>query len=212
MDIDLDKLKSITDEAMKISMIKMLVFKNLNEKIKTKIDSKPNNFYEPKEQDIKTKENFNSFINSLSDRIIKEGEFSYKLSEKLVSELKEKFHDDLCSVILFGSYAKGTAQPYSDLDTLIILNRKFANWTERGDLEIELRKRLNRTVGQVSPKVGSVEELEAALKAHDPLILNILDSGIALYDDGTFAKLKEHFKQITSTEVVKRADYWEVVA
>lgn len=136
---------------------------------------------------------------------------SQELSEKIISVLKKIFQRDLRSVILFGSYVKGTAQPYSDIDILIILNRKFANWMERQDLEIELRKRLYRTVGQVSPKVGSVEELEAALKAHNPLILNILDSGIALYDDGAFAKLKEHFKHIASTEVVKHADYWEVV-
>jgi predicted nucleotidyltransferase len=134
------------------------------------------------------------------------------ISKKLISQLKDRFQSDLRSVILFGSCAKGTAQRYSDIDILIILNRKFANWKERRDLEIELRKRLYRTVGQVSPKVGSVEELEAALKAHNPLILNILYSGIALYDDGAFAKLKEQFKQIVSTKVQMRADCWEVVA
>lgn len=132
--------------------------------------------------------------------------------KKLIYELKDIFKADLRSVILFGSYAKDTAQEYSDIDTLIILNRKFANWMERRDLEIELRKRLYRTVGQVSPRVGSIEELEAALEAHNPLILNILDSGVALYDNGAFAKLKENFKHIASTEVVKHADYWEVVA
>jgi predicted nucleotidyltransferase len=137
---------------------------------------------------------------------------SEEIANKLISELKKISQNDLHSIILFGSYAKSAAQPYSDIDILIILNRKFANWTERRDLEIELRKRLYRTVGQVSPKVGSMEELEAALKAYNPLILNILDSGIALYDDGAFSKLKEHFKHIASTEVVKRADYWEVVA
>ncbi len=138
--------------------------------------------------------------------------FIQELSEKIISELKDIFNADLHSIILFGSYAKGAAQPYSDIDIPIILNRKFTNRTERQDLEIGLRKRLYRTIGQVSPKVGSVEELEAALKAHNPLILNILDSGIVLYDDGTFAKLKEQFKQIVSTEVQKRADYWKVVA
>jgi predicted nucleotidyltransferase len=137
---------------------------------------------------------------------------SSKLSEKIVSELKDIFQNDICSIILFGSYAKDTSQTYSDIDILIILNRKFTNWTERRDLEIELRKRLYRKIGQVSPKVGSVEELEAALKAHNPLILNILDSGIVLYDDGAFAKLKEQFKQIVSTKVQKHADYWEVAA
>ncbi len=134
------------------------------------------------------------------------------IAERIVSELKDIFHNDLRSVILFGSYAKGTAQTCSDIDILIILNKKFSDWTERQDLEIELRKRLYRTVGQVSPKVGSVEELEAALKAHNPLILNILDSGVTLYDDGAFAKLKENFKQIVATEVLKHEDYWEVVA
>lgn len=137
---------------------------------------------------------------------------SEELSKKIVSELKDMFYNDLRSVILFGSYAKGTAQTYSDIDILIILNRKFANWMERRDLEIELRKKLYRTVGQVSPKVGSVEELKAALEAYNPLILNILDSGITLYDDGAFNKLKRQFEQKISTKVQKHTDYWEVVA
>lgn len=137
---------------------------------------------------------------------------SEKISKKIVSELKDRFQSDLRSIILFGSYAKGTAQTYSDIDILIILSRKFANWMERSDLEIELRKRLYRTVGQVSPKVGSSEELEAALEALNPVILNILDSGITLYDDGAFVKLKEHFKRIVPAKAVSHEGYWEVVA
>jgi len=137
---------------------------------------------------------------------------SPKLSEKLVSELKDKFHKDLHSVILFGSYAKGTAEEYSDIDIIIILNRSFADWIEHRDLEIELRKKFYHKVGQVSPKTASVEELEASLENLNPLILNIIHSGIALYDDGTFDKLKEHFKQIVPSRVVYHADYWEVVA
>lgn len=133
------------------------------------------------------------------------------ISEKIVSELKDIFLNDLHSVALFGSYAKGTHQAYSDIDILIILDRKFANWTERRDLEIELRKRLYRTVGQVSPRAASLEELKMALENLNPLILNIMDSGIILYDDGAFAKLKEHFDQIVPCKVVKHTDYWEVV-
>lgn len=137
---------------------------------------------------------------------------SEELSKKIVSELKNMFHSDLRSVILFGSYAKGMAQKYSDIDILIIPNRKFTNWIERRDLEIELRKRLYRTVGQVSPKVGSSEELEEALEALNPLILNILDSGVVIYDDGAFAKLKKQFKQVVPAKAVSHEGYWEVVA
>lgn len=138
--------------------------------------------------------------------------FSYKLSGKIISELKEIFQDDLLSIILFGSYAKGTSQPYSDIDILVILNSRFTNWTKRRDIEIELRKRLYRTVGQISPKIGSVEELEAALDNFSPLILNTLDSGVPLYDNGTFDKLKERFNQIVPAKIIKCSDYWEVVA
>ncbi len=133
-------------------------------------------------------------------------------TNKIISELQDIFQDDLRSVVLFGSYAKDTAQQYSDIDILIILNRKFANWTERRDLEIELRKKLYRTVGQVSPKVASIEEVENSLEALNPLILNILNSGVPLHDDGAFDKLKEHFRQLVPDKVVNHADYWEVVA
>jgi len=134
------------------------------------------------------------------------------IKHKLISELKSKFHDDLHSIILFGSYARGTAQKYSDIDILIILKRKFKDWTERIDLEIELRKKLYRTVGQVSPKTASINELEEALENFNPLILNILDSGLPLFDDGSFDKLKVHFGYIVPGKVVMHADHWEVVA
>jgi len=136
---------------------------------------------------------------------------THELHERIILELKDIFLDDFHSVILFGSYAKGTAQTYSDIDILIILKRKFTHWTERRDLEIELRKKLYRTIGQVSPKVASVEELEMALENLNPLILNIIDSSITLLDDGTFTKLKERFDQIVPCKVIKHTDYWEMV-
>ena len=133
------------------------------------------------------------------------------IEHKLISELKNKFHDELRSIVLFGSYARGTAQKYSDIDILIILDRKFTDWTERMNLEIELRKKLYRTVGQVSPKTASIDELEEALEGFNPLILIILDSGLPLFDDGSFNKLKDHFRYIVPGKVVMRKDYWEVV-
>ncbi|MCX9012962.1 MAG: nucleotidyltransferase domain-containing protein [Candidatus Methanoperedens sp.] len=133
---------------------------------------------------------------------------SQDIEKKIISELKDIIRSDLRSIILFGSYAKGTAQTYSDIDILVIPNRKFAKWTERRDLEMELRKRLYRTVGQVSPKIGSIEELRAALDNFNPLILNIPDSGVPSYADGTFDKLKEHFKRIVSAKIMRHTDYW----
>lgn len=136
---------------------------------------------------------------------------SKKITDKLISELKDIFHNELCSVILYGSYAKELEQTYSDIDVLIILDREFADWTERRDVEIELRKRLYRTVGQVSPKTGSTDELIMALNTLNPLILNILNHGVALHDDGTFEKLKQQFNQIVPNRAIMHENYWEVV-
>jgi len=136
---------------------------------------------------------------------------SKKITDKLISELKDIFHNELCSVILYGSYAKELEQTYSDIDVLIILDREFADWTERRDVEIELRKRLYRTVGQVSPKTGSTDELIMALNTLNPLILNILNHGVALHDDGTFEKLKQQFNQIVPNKAIMHENYWEVV-
>jgi len=98
------------------------------------------------------------------------------------------------------------------LDILIILGRKFTDWTERMNLEIEIRKKFYHTVGQVSPKTASIDELEEALEGFNPLILNILIPGIHLFDDGSFNNLKDHFRYIVHGKVVPRAEHWEVVA
>lgn len=133
------------------------------------------------------------------------------ITDKLISELKDIFHNELHSIILYGSYARKLEQTYSDIDVLIILDREFADWTERRDLEIELRKRLYRTVGQVSPKTGSIDELMMALNTLNPLILNILNYGITLHDDGTFKKLKQQFNQTVPNKAIMHEGYWEVV-
>lgn len=69
---NLNKLKSITDKSLMISMIKLLVFNNLNEKVKKLVDDKPNDFYKPTEKDLRTEAEFKSFINILTDKILKE--------------------------------------------------------------------------------------------------------------------------------------------
>ena len=69
---DFDKLKTATEQSLLISMVKVLILKDLNDKIKNKIDSKPNDFFKPSEQDLQNSENFKLYINRLSSKIIEE--------------------------------------------------------------------------------------------------------------------------------------------
>ena len=41
---------------------------------------------------------------------------------EIVSEMKRIFGDHLRQVILFGSYARGEQEPYSDLDVMVLVN------------------------------------------------------------------------------------------
>lgn len=80
MKIDSDDLKKVTDEALMISMIKLLVFQELMDKsrinnnntLKEKINVKPNEFFKSEEIDLKSQDNFNSFIKRLADEIFEE--------------------------------------------------------------------------------------------------------------------------------------------
>ena len=80
MKIDSDDLKKVTDEALMISMIKLLVFQELMDKsrinnnntLKEKINVKPNEFFKSEEIDLKSQDNFNSFIKRLADEILEE--------------------------------------------------------------------------------------------------------------------------------------------
>ncbi|MCK4521252.1 MAG: hypothetical protein KAU20_01670 [Nanoarchaeota archaeon] len=79
MELNFNEIKSLTDEALMISTVKMLVFKELKDELmidekelKDKINSKPNDFYKPEELDILVQDNFNDFIKKLVDLISEE--------------------------------------------------------------------------------------------------------------------------------------------
>ena len=80
MKINVDELKKVTDEALMISMIKLLVFQELMDKsrinnnntLKEKIKIKPNEFFKSEEIDLKSQNNFNSFIKRLVYEILEE--------------------------------------------------------------------------------------------------------------------------------------------
>ena len=57
---------------------------------------------------------------------------AYEIINKYINELK-KHNIDLVSVYLFGSYAKGTASDWSDIDLAIIVNKFVGDGKNIGD-------------------------------------------------------------------------------
>ena len=80
-------------------------------------------------------------------------------------------------IVLFGSYAKGTARLGSDVDLLVVADLE-------GDPVVHLR-RARQLVADSFPPVDVVlcttEELVEAPTARSPFLLSVLESGIIVY-------------------------------
>ncbi|MGH7807850.1 MAG: nucleotidyltransferase domain-containing protein [Thermodesulfobacteriota bacterium] len=80
-------------------------------------------------------------------------------------------------IILFGSYARGDADEYSDLDVVIIKN------TEKRFLErlVEVAKYLDNDLGKVDVFVYTGAEFEDMRREENPFIEKVLAEGRVIY-------------------------------
>lgn len=133
-----------------------------------------------------------------------------ELTKKIIGALLNLFKGELLSVILYGSYAEGRETQYSDIDLLVVLNRDFPGWREKRQTEVSLRKETS-AIGPVSPRVMTEREFSSAFENYDPLVLNVLSSGKALYDAGTFGRVKDLFEKAENRKITRTTEgYWEV--
>jgi predicted nucleotidyltransferase len=116
-----------------------------------------------------------------------------RLIKEYCSAIKNHFKDSLISICLFGSVAKGEAKPDSDIDILIVadgipidigMRTRETNYIhehlKKSKAYILLRK-LNVS-GLISDIFFTTEEI----KSHPPILLDIIDDGIILYDKDSF--------------------------
>ena len=116
-----------------------------------------------------------------------------RLIEEYCSRIKNHFCDRLISICLFGSVARGEAKPGSDIDILIVaddlpidigMRIKETNYVhenlKKSEAYISLRK--SNVSGLVSDIFFTPEEI----KRHPPILLDVIDDGIILYDKNSF--------------------------
>jgi len=142
-----------------------------------------------------------------------------------VLELLKKFlTDDLISVVVFGSVARGRPGPDSDTDVILVASNMPRSLSERMEILARLlvefsktqvceelnRKRLNTWV-QFHP----LTEEEA--KLHRPIYLDVVEDGIVIYDRGGFIeRVMEGFKSKLEALGAKRVFledgswYWDL--
>jgi predicted nucleotidyltransferase len=101
-----------------------------------------------------------------------------KMLDELVKELEKTIPNELLSVVLYGSYAKGTETEHSDVDVFIIVSN------------FEVRERVERACGgvekmygrDIAPLITTATELKNMLKSQKPMVAQeILLDGIILH-------------------------------
>ncbi|MEK6951542.1 MAG: nucleotidyltransferase domain-containing protein [Nanoarchaeota archaeon] len=109
--------------------------------------------------------------------------------ENLISKITERYISDILSIVLFGSYAKGTATKQSDADLMFIVT-DLKNKSLRESIEGECASyQLSHNIN-ISPLITDIEELKKMLKSKD---LNVgketRESGISLYGHEMFWRI-----------------------
>jgi predicted nucleotidyltransferase len=99
------------------------------------------------------------------------------LIDEIVERIKTVYEPE--KIILFGSYAKGTAGPDSDVDLLIVKDtdeRRIDRWVEVKRILRGLTSRV-----PIAPLVYTPTELEERVAIKDYFILEVLEEGKVLY-------------------------------
>ena len=127
----------------------------------------------------------------LPSGIVKE---DYKLTYQLAVELNETFKDLIKAVVLFGSVAKRTPKPGSDIDIAILIDDASIKWDQ--EAIAWYREELKKLVAKI--KYGerfhintiTISSFWDNLIIGEPAVINILRYGVPVLDTGFFEPLK----------------------
>lgn len=141
--------------------------------------------------------------------------------ELLTTRCAEHYGEELRSVVLYGSVARGTSRPTSDLDLLVLLRGSTLSWGKR--ISEFLHAVLDHPqVEQAAARLKQeglpwrVEPLvltERELAARPPLLLDLTEDALILEDrEGAFAqeidRVRKRLKELGARRVWLPGDRW----
>ena len=145
------------------------------------------------------------------------------LLKDFIQILRERFKEELISMVLFGSVARGNAKKESDIDLCIIINNLPKSRFQRNRLlsrpladlkEMHSYKelRIKGYFPDISPVLYTPEEIQDT----KPIFLDMVEDGEILLDNGTFRdKLNDIKRRMSKLNSRKRVCedgtwYWEL--
>ncbi|MFZ8858424.1 MAG: nucleotidyltransferase domain-containing protein [Candidatus Caldarchaeales archaeon] len=139
----------------------------------------------------------------------------------LVELVKTEYGDDLVSVAVFGSIARGTAREDSDLNVLIIASRLPRSRRKRVQRFLNIESKLDPVLEKLLDKEYPITVSPVILTADEareipPLFLDLTEDAVILYDKDNFlkellTKLKAKLQEIGATRIwIGSRWYWKL--
>ena len=144
-----------------------------------------------------------------------------QLAREYTRALRETLGDQLVSVVLFGSVARGEAGPTSDIDLFVVLEEAPPGMRRRRALLEPARQRLTPAPealwqqGIYTDFVEIIRSREEARRFH-PVYLDMTEEAIILYDKNTFfasllESLRRRLKELGARKKrIGRLWYWDL--
>lgn len=134
--------------------------------------------------------------------------------DRYVDLLRERFGEDLVSVVLFGSWVAGRARPDSDLDLLVVVRGLPAGRLARRTEFVRLVRSISPEFAERVSHVLLAPEEAARVK---PYYLGLLDAHRMLFDrDGFFAgvlaRLRARLAELGARKLIDDDgfEYWDL--
>jgi hypothetical protein len=136
-----------------------------------------------------------------------------QILNKFKQKLLARFKDDLISLVLFGSVARGKARKESDIDVLIILKDAPDSYYDRLKPVIDIELEMRNDVEGMQPVFSSIILSQDEAKQNRNIFLDMIDDSIILYDTNDFFKnrlseLKNRLVQLGSKKVILDDSTW----
>lgn len=115
----------------------------------------------------------------------------------VIRRLQDRFGDDLQSVVLFGSQARGEASAGSDLDLLVIVPNLPQEWRDVFAVEDELAGIGTEIGHRLDIRLFEPKAVSHAVTWTTPLMLEVFDAHQVLFDrDGFFGAEIKRFSAV----------------
>jgi len=122
-----------------------------------------------------------------------------KINKNIVNQLKVELKDNLISIVLFGSYPRGTATKNSDIDIMIVVKRKVKS-NKLKDLKFDILFKFEKNIDFL---IFNKKDIKDNMKACSPIFSTLVLGNNILYDKNKFFKkqFKTFVKQLNKTNI-----------